>query len=176
MKNIPNTITSCRILASICLSLVKPFSPLFYFLYLICGASDILDGHIARKFKLSSKSGQVMDSIADLLFIAIFLLKVIPIIDIPPRIIYWIAVIAAIRLISLIVGYIRFNQFAFLHTWANKATGLFLFAFPILFPLLGKKLALTTICCIAIISATEELLINLSSKTLDRNRISIFSK
>lgn len=142
----------------------------------MCGISDVLDGYIARRIKASSKFGQVLDSIADLIFITIVLLILIPIINLPLWIIYWIAIIAIIRLISIIIGFIKYQQLAFLHTYANKATGLILLFFPFLLLAFGKEITATIICSIASISAAEELLINLTSKTLYRDIGSIFSK
>ncbi|HWS43979.1 MAG TPA: CDP-alcohol phosphatidyltransferase family protein [Pseudoflavonifractor sp.] len=176
IKNVPNYITVIRVFASACLLLVKPFSVLFFFFYFTCGISDVLDGYIARKMDVSSKFGQILDSISDLIFIGIVLFILIPVIDLPLWIIYWIAVIAVIRLISIMIGLIRYHQLAFLHTYANKATGIILFFFPFLFFVLGKEVAAIIICCIASISAAEELFINLTSKNLHRDRGSIFSK
>ncbi|QIB70763.1 CDP-alcohol phosphatidyltransferase family protein [Aminipila butyrica] len=176
MKNIPNCITAVRLFSSIALLLVKPLSALFFFFYLIGGVSDVLDGYIARKFNVSSKFGQVFDSLCDLVFISIVLLIFIPIINLSLGMIYWIAAIAVVRLISIALGLAKYHQLAFLHTYANKATGLVLFFFPFLFFVLGKEITAITICCLASISASEELLINLTSKTLHRDRVSIFSK
>lgn len=176
IKNVPNYITMLRILASVGLLFAAPFSILFFLLYLTCGISDVLDGYIARKMNASSKFGQVFDSISDLIFVGVVLLIFIPIINLPLWIIYWIAAIAVIRLISIIFGLAKYRQLAFLHTYANKATGIVLFCFPFLFSVFGKEITASILCCIASISAVEELLINLTSKTLHRDRSSIFSK
>ena len=176
MKSIPNCITAIRIVAAAALLIVKPFSALFFFFYLICGVSDALDGYLARKMDACSKFGQVLDSISDLIFIGIVLLIFIPMLHLPMRMINWIAGIAAVRLLSIILGLAKYRRLAFLHTYANKATGIVLFCFPFLIPVLGAETAAAIICCIASISAAEELLINLTAKTLHRDRASIFSK
>lgn len=156
--------------------LIRPFSALFFFFYILCGISDVLDGYIARKMRASSKFGQVFDSISDLIFISIVLLIFIPVMNFPLGIICWIAAIAVIRLVSIILGLAKYRQLAFLHTYANKAAGITLFLFPFLFSAFGKETAAAITCCIGSISAAEELLINLTSKTLHRDRGSIFSK
>ncbi|HHV08978.1 MAG TPA: CDP-alcohol phosphatidyltransferase family protein [Clostridiales bacterium] len=176
IKNIPNCITIIRIFAAVSLLFVKPFSALFFFFYFMCGISDVLDGYIARKMDASSKLGQVLDSISDLIFVSIVLLIFIPIMTLPLWIIYWVAAIAAVRLISIILGLARYRQLAFLHTYANKATGIVLFLFPFLISVSGKEITAIIICCIASISTAEELLINLTSRTLHRDRGSIFSQ
>ena len=173
IKNIPNYISIARILASIGLVFVKPLSSLFFFLYIVCGVSDALDGYIARRLGVSSKFGQVLDSVADLIFIGIVLLIFIPIINLPQWILIWIIIIALIRFLSIIIGYIKYRQISFLHTIANKFTGLVLFFFPMFFAVLGRDLTAILICCIASISATEELIITVTSKTLERDIKSI---
>ncbi|HML37056.1 MAG TPA: hypothetical protein PKA19_06520 [Bacillota bacterium] len=70
----------------------------------------------------------------------------------------------------------KYHRLAFLHTYANKSTGIVLFFFPFLFWVFGEEITAIAICCIASISAVEEFLINLTSKTLDRDRGSIFIK
>lgn len=176
MKSIPNCITAIRIVAAAALLLVKPFSALFFFFYLVCGVSDVLDGYLARKIDACSKFGQVLDSISDLIFIGIVLMIFIPMLLLPMWLIYWIAGIAAVRLLSIVLGLAKYRRLAFLHTYANKATGIVLFCFPALMSAFGTETAASIICCIASISATEELLINLTAKTLRRDRASIFSK
>lgn len=176
MKNVPNCISIIRIFVSGCLLLVPSFSLLFYIFYLICGISDVLDGYIARKMDASSKLGQVLDSVSDLIFISIVLYIIIPVVDFPLWIIYWIAAIAVIRVISIMFGLVKYRQLAFLHTYGNKATGIALFCFPILFSIFGKEVTAIIVCCVGSISAIEELLINLTSKTLHRDRGSIFYK
>lgn len=69
MKNVPNEITIFRILLSISLFFIKPFSSLFLVIYLLCGFSDMIDGYIARKMNATSKLGAILDSIADVVFI-----------------------------------------------------------------------------------------------------------
>lgn len=176
MKSIPNCITAIRIVAAAALLLVKPFSALFFFFYVVCGVSDVLDGYLARKIDACSKFGQVLDSTSDLIFIGIVLMIFIPMLRLPMWLIYWIAGIAAVRLLSIILGLAKYRRLAFLHTYANKATGIVLFCFPVLMFAFGTETAASIICCIASISATEELLINLTAKTLRRDRASIFSK
>lgn len=176
IKGIPNCITIVRIFGAASLLLVTPFSAPFFFLYFLCGISDVLDGYLARKLNACSKSGQVLDSISDLIFIGIVLLIFIPILNLAMPLICWIAVIAAVRLISMIVGFAKYRRLAFLHTYANKATGIVLFFLPFLISVFGNETAAAIVCCIASISAAEELLINLTSKTLHRDRASIFNK
>ena len=78
-----NAITGLRILMSVVLLLSPVFSPFFYALYLIAGLSDMADGIIARKTNTVSEFGSRFDSIADFVFVAVCLIKILPVMDIP---------------------------------------------------------------------------------------------
>ncbi|GLC80410.1 CDP-alcohol phosphatidyltransferase family protein [Lacrimispora brassicae] len=175
MKNIPNWITLTRILGTVALLAIKPFSGQFLIIYVLCGISDVLDGMIARKMNMVSKKGQILDSIADAFMVTVLLLIFVPAFELPLWGIYWIILIAAIRLTSLGIGFIRYKQLAFLHTYGNKATGIALFCFPFLYIGLGLYPTTVLVCFIASISAVEELIINGVSKKLCRDIKSIFS-
>ncbi len=176
MKNLPNVITLARIIGTMGLLVLKPFSIPFLILYFLCGITDIVDGLIARKFNLVSKEGQILDSIADCFMISVLLLIVVLNFILPVWSLCWIALIAIIRLLSLAVGFMRYKQLAFLHTYSNKITGFVLFCYPFLYIILSFNLATILVCAIASISALEELMINISSKGLSRDIKSIVHK
>ncbi len=161
---------------SVILLFVKPLSALFFVIYIVCGASDILDGRIARKAKTESKFGATLDSIADAVFIGVLLIILIPVIDMSMWMLVWLVCIVIIRLSSLLTGFIRYHALAFLHTYGNKAAGLLLFCFPLLYQLFGIAITAFLLCSMASISAIEELAINITSKELSRDIKSIFLK
>lgn len=175
IKNIPNLISISRIVGTVVLLFFKPFSIPFFIIYALCGISDILDGMIARKMDLESKMGQVLDSIADFLMISILLLVLVPYLDLPLWGIYWVVIIAVIRFVSLGVGFLRYRKLAFLHTYANKFTGVVLFCSPFFYVISGLHTTIIFLCIIASISALEELVINVLSKELWRDIKSVFS-
>lgn len=175
MKNIPNLITITRILGTMALVFIKPFSKLFFIIYFICGISDVLDGMIARRMNLVSKKGQILDSIADFFLVIVLLFIFVPNFKFSLFDTSWVVIIAVIRLTSLGVGFIRYKQLTFLHTYANKLTGLALFCFPFMYVILGLYTTTILVCFIASISAIEELIINTISKKLCRDIKSIFS-
>ena len=78
-----NVITGLRIFISLLLLFCPVFSPIFYALYLIAGLSDMADGFIARRTNSVSEFGSRFDSIADFVFVAVCLIKVLPAMDIP---------------------------------------------------------------------------------------------
>jgi CDP-diacylglycerol--glycerol-3-phosphate 3-phosphatidyltransferase len=173
---LPNIITLVRLVGAALLLLTTPLSTQFFMLYIACGTSDVLDGYLARKTNCTSKLGATLDSIADLVLIAVLFIQFLPILPITFWMFCWLGGITFIRLTSLLIGFWKYHAVAFLHTYANKATGLALFCFPLLYDWLGLAITASFLCSIATLSALEELLINLTSKTLLLNRKSFFTK
>ncbi len=155
---------------------VKPLSVVFFIIYLLGGITDVLDGYIARKIDSASSFGATLDSIADFIFFGIMLIIFIPILQCPWWILCWICIIASIRLASLGVGFAKYHELSFLHTYANKATGAALFLFPFIYKIFGLNATAVFICGIATLSAVEELIITLISKELKKDTRCIFVK
>lgn len=174
VKKVPNLVSIIRIILSVILLFTKPLSALFFLLYLAGGISDILDGYIARKYKLTSEFGALLDSIGDFIFILVLLFLLYPYVRVSQPLTIWIVVICIIRFSSILVAFFRFHTIAFLHTYLNKATGLLLFCFPIFFVFFGMELTGIILCSVATLSAVEELAIHIKAKELNRNIISIF--
>lgn len=174
VKKVPNLVTIIRIILSVILLFTKPFSTLFFLLYVTGGVSDILDGYIARKYKLTSEYGALLDSIGDFIFILVLLYLLYPYVRLSQLLTIWIVVICIIRFGSIFVALLRFHTVAFLHTYLNKAMGLLLFCFPIFFVCFGIQLTSIILCSVATLSAVEELVIHIKAKELNRNIISIF--
>ncbi|MFV0352746.1 MAG: CDP-alcohol phosphatidyltransferase family protein [Oscillospiraceae bacterium] len=173
MRRLPNYITIFRVFCSVLMALFAQNPVVFYSLYFLCGISDMLDGFLARKMQAVSKLGATLDSVADAVFIASVCISVLPQLQLPLWVLVWVAVIAVLRGTSLLVGYLRHKTLLFLHTYANKATGLLLFFFPLWLWLLGVNLTAMGLCIAASISALEELSINAISKKADRNISSV---
>ncbi len=103
--NIPNILTIIRLL-------LVPIFILVYFstlenhlllaviIFIVAGVTDFLDGFIARKFKLITKIGQVMDPLADKLM----QLSVLTCITIDGLIPIWIIIIYGAKELTMIFG------------------------------------------------------------------------
>ena len=100
-----NVTTGIRILVSVDLLFCPVFSLIFYAVYLIAGLSDMADGIVARKTNSVSEFGSRFDSIADFVFVAVCLIKILPAIDIPIWLYVWTAVIFFVKIINIISGY-----------------------------------------------------------------------
>ena len=168
---IPNYITALRIIGTVLLIFIKPLSSLFYIVYTICGISDALDGFIARRTETATDFGARLDSIADLLFYAVMLIKIFPILllRLPTEIWYIVSATVIIRLISYILAAVKYHRFAALHTYMNKFTGLLVFTVPYVlsFSVSTAFCFITTV--VAGIASLEELLIHILSKQYNAN-------
>ena len=156
MKHIANILTGCRIFGSILLLFFPAFSLDFYITYLLCGFSDMVDGTIARKTNSTSKFGSQLDTIADLIFVMVSLVKMLPAINIPQWLWIWGGVIAIIKISNIIWGYVSKKQFISVHTIMNKVTGLLLFLLPLIIHFFELNYIAVVICSIATIAAIQE--------------------
>ena len=149
-----NIITSLRIVFSGAMLFCSPFSVSFYILYVICGISDMVDGPIARRTNSTTEFGARLDTIADTIFAVAIIIKVTPILN--HSLWIWISIIASIKLINIVLGYIRYQKFISLHTLLNKVTGAMLYITPITLLFLDQTYLLYTICPLALLSALHE--------------------
>lgn len=153
LKYVANIITSFRILGSILLLFFPVFSSTFYITYLLCGFSDMIDGTIARKTNSVSDFGAKIDTAADLVFVAVSFIKLLPNIHIPWWLWIWGGIITIIKICNIIWGFVSKKQFIALHTIMNKATGLLLFLFPLIISFVELKYIAIVVCSIATFSA-----------------------
>ena len=174
MKLIPNIITWIRIIFSIFLFATKPFSKSFFLLYALCGISDISDGYLARKFECNTSAGAFLDSVADFIFTISAGIIIFPLLSLELWMWIWIIIIIIMRIVSLTIVFIKYHKLAFLHTYSNKATGFFLFCFPVLLIIFDLKWVVCLLSSIATFSAIEEIIINVKSKELIRDIKSLF--
>ena len=116
----------------------------FWFVYALCGISDIADGWLARRLKCVTKTGALLDSVADICFVACCAWKLMPILgsalplcfgkELPQWLWLWAGVIVIIKVVNQISALVKYGRCTFPHTLANKATGFLLFiAVPMTF-------------------------------------------
>jgi CDP-diacylglycerol--glycerol-3-phosphate 3-phosphatidyltransferase len=134
MKQLPNIITSLRIAGSLGLLFCDVANNTFWLVYGLCGISDIVDGWLARKLKCVSKTGALLDSVADICFVACCAWKLLPILELSQWLWLWAGVIVVIKAVNQISALVMYRRCYFPHTLANKATGFLLFiAVPMTF-------------------------------------------
>ena len=151
-----NIITGVRIICSIALLFCTPLSGMFYVVYLTAGLTDMADGAIARRTNSVSEFGTKLDTFADFVFVVVCLIKLIPIMDMPSWIYIWIAIIALIKVINIVCGYIVQKKFVMAHTVMNRIAGLLLFLFPLTLSILDLKCSAVIVCVVATIAAVHE--------------------
>ena len=87
----------------------------------------MLDGYLARKLNAESKTGAVLDSVADICFVACCAIRLIHVVQFPNWLWIWAASIITVKFINQVSASILYRRLIFPHTMANKPTGLLLF-------------------------------------------------
>ena len=116
----------------------------------------MIDGAVARKTGTVSEFGSRLDTIADIVFVAVCLIKVLPVIDLPAWLNIWIAIIAIIKVANIAVGYIRQKEFISVHSTINKITGGLLFIFPLTLGFIDLRDTSAVVCMVATAAAIQE--------------------
>lgn len=138
-RHLANGLTLSRSLVSV-MMIAFPVSTLpFWILYLWGGISDMLDGAVARLTGSASKSGAILDSVSDIVFFMVCLIKFLPYLHLPLWMWVWTGLIALLKITGITIGWMRHHRLLMPHTVWNKITGLLLFALP----LLSLKFSLT---------------------------------
>ena len=123
----PNVISVLRIAGSISLLFCDVRGWPFWSLYVLGGLSDIIDGWLARKLHAESKTGAILDSVSDIVFVACCTISLLPVLEIPMWLWIWAGVIVIIKIVNQISSLVVCKRFCFPHTLANKLTGFLLF-------------------------------------------------
>ena len=156
MRSLANCITAIRILCSIVMLFFPAFSLAFYTLYIIAGISDMVDGWVARRTHTASEFGAKLDTIADIVFVVVCLVKLPPVLNIPVWLWVWIGIIALIKIINIISGFIVQKRFISVHSAMNKVTGLLLFVLPLTISFINLKYSAVVVCIFATFAAIQE--------------------
>ncbi|WP_312940093.1 CDP-alcohol phosphatidyltransferase family protein [Oscillibacter sp.] len=177
IKSPANVLTVSRMLLSFPLVWIAPLSSAFYVFYTLAGVTDMLDGPVARRTGTMSREGAMLDSIADVVFLAAALVALFPMLKerCPDWGLWPILVAAALRCGAYGVGLYKYRRFTPYHTRINKLTGAALFCAPYLLPFWQNTEVLwVVLCTVACISAGEELLMQLLSRRYDPDTQSVF--
>ena len=154
--NTANAVTVCRIVLSLALFLCPVFSVPFWIVYVSAGATDVLDGYIARKMDIASTLGSRLDTVADFIFFVACLIIFIPVLDIPVWLYVWVAVIAAIKMINIASTYMMHGRLMVAHTLMNKVSGFLLFILPMTFTSIELTYSSIVVCSIVTFAAVQE--------------------
>lgn len=154
MTQIPNIITLLRMAGSFGLLFYDVTSGVFWIIYALCGISDMADGWLARKLNAESKTGAVLDSVADILFVVCCAARLLQVVEIPVWLWIWAGVIVFIKMVNQISALAVFKRFCFPHTSANKLTGFLLFlTVPTMF---WSMIPISIVAAISTFAAVQE--------------------
>ena len=93
---------------------------------------------------------------ADLVFLTVCLVKLLPVLTLPVWLWGWVGLIALLRLVNILSGFVCRKKLVLLHTGANKLTGLLLFLFPLCLGILPVVCATVPLCALASFAAIQE--------------------
>jgi len=173
-KNVPNYISLSRILLTLVLITCLKNKLLFLPLYIITAFTDVLDGYLARKYKIATELGAKLDSLADIFFYIVIIIYLgINYPDIVFDNMMYIISIFVIRIVVVAVGYWKHHRLILLHTLMDKSLGFLVFLTPLCFAL-GLEHWVYFLLFLANLASIEELAIVLYYKQVDVNRKSVF--
>ena len=158
MRKPANLVTLFRIVLSIALLFLPTLSVAFGILYLLCGISDMADGFVARKTHTETAMGAKLDSAADLLFVAVCAVKLLPLVRLNTWLWIWTAAIALIKIAAMLLRFTRVHTFMPPHSSANKLTGVLLFLLPLTLPLMDIHYPAALVCAVATFAAMQDIL------------------
>ena len=155
-KYIANIVTGSRAILSFPLLFIPLSSLWFYILYLFCGLTDMVDGFIARKTGAVSEFGARLDTLSDIVFMFVCVVKILPIIHIPIWLWIWTALISFAKIFNITLVFVRKKQLISIHTVLNKITGFALFLLPFSLTYVKVTYSVLTVCALATIAVIEE--------------------
>ena len=166
-KHAANLITSVRILLSPALFFLRGLTGSFFVIYLICAASDLLDGPIARMTKSTGLTGSMLDSIGDTLMYTGMMKVVLGAYGIPGWALVWLVAALVLHVVSALIALQRFGTFYFSHTVSGKLLGGAFFLTPFAFFHGLSALHVLLVCLIATYSAVEAIIVQAKTEHAD---------
>lgn len=91
---------------TIALPFVQSSPAVFWTLYLLCGLSDVLDGAVARLTGTVSRLGERLDTLADIIFVAVWLVLFI----LPMAILWEVIKVPYIVLVCLLATFVAVQE------------------------------------------------------------------
>ena len=151
-----NIITFVRVVCSAALLFCPALSAPFYVFYLSAGFTDMMDGIAARKTGTVSEFGSGFDTIADFIFAAACLIKLIPVLNFEPWMFVSVGIIAMIKMINVISGFVVQKKLVTVHSAMNRITGVLLFVLPLTVRIIDFRYIAAIVCAIAAFAAVQE--------------------
>ena len=151
-----NIITFVRVVCSFAILFCPAFSVPFYVLYVTAGFTDLIDGFVARKTGSASEFGSKLDTVADFIFVAVCLIKLIPVLKFESWMFISIGIIVIIKMINIISGFVLQKKLVTVHSVMNKITGGLLFVLPLTAGFIDLRYSAAIVSAIAVFAAVQE--------------------
>ena len=116
----------------------------------------MIDGTVARKTGTVSEFGSKLDTVADLIFIVVCIIKILPMLDLENWMLVWAGIITIIKMINIISGFVVEKRFVALHSGMNKITGGLLFVLPLTVKVIDLRYSAAIVCATATFAAIQE--------------------
>ncbi len=116
----------------------------------------MIGGTVARITHTESEFGSKLDTAADCVFVAVCLIKLLPVLHLTAWRYAWVVVIAAIKVINVISGYVMQRKIVDVHSVMNKMTGGVLFVLPLTVSVIDPVFSVSAVCLVATFAAVQE--------------------
>ena len=116
----------------------------------------MIDGTIARKTGAASHFGARLDTVSDFVFMAVCVVKILPLMHIPIWLWGWIIMVALAKMFHIAVVFIRKKKLISIHSVINKITGLALFLLPLSLTCIEATYSVATVCVLATVATIQE--------------------
>lgn len=178
--NTANVITTLRIVGTPVLLFLRPLTVEFIIAYSLTGVTDVLDGLVARMTHTVSELGARLDSVADLVFYTVMLVKIFPELwaALPMGVWVLVGAVLIVRGCAYAVAAVKYRCFASQHTYLNKLTGAAVFLAPYVLAFAPHCIVgyCWGVAAVAMLASLEELVIHLVSREYDAKVKTIFMR
>jgi cardiolipin synthase len=175
---IPNALSASRVifLPLLYVFALKGMEIPFVVAYALLGATDALDGFIARHFNQHSEVGKVLDSFADLPFYVstAFFMARLHMDYLRPNLLF-LYIFFGILALSLVVSAIKLGKPILMHTIVLKVVAVLVYLLMILSTFFDTTIFVTVVLCFYTLGFIESILIFLLNKSVDPDSLSIFN-
>ena len=161
-----NILTALRIVSGLSLLFCPVPGVLFYIICVFAGITDMLDGAVARKTGKACAFGSCFDTVADFVFFALCLIKLLPALCLPVWVYIWTAVIAAVKTVTVVSGFVIRKSFVCVHSVMNRITGAVLYVLPLTAGLSGFRHTVAAVCALASFAAVQECYLILTGRDI----------
>ena len=176
LKHVPNMLSISRVVLVGLWFLFEPLSFWFMVLYVTAIITDIIDGPIARYANVTSKLGSSLDGTADLIFAAVAIFLIAPLLDLHFLMIVWILILFGMRLAAVGILAIRLKEYYTSHLLTGRLTALSAALIPVFYLMIGDTTFIFGITTFATFAFTEDIMVSLKAKRVQVDLVSYFSK